>query len=389
MSRRPVAPGGLAVLLLLGGPALAEPVVEIVEPSPGQALFGPRDVRIEVRSEEPVESVTVVFDGRQVAELRSPPWEVAIDAGQENREHRLEVIARTAGGAVGRSTLRFAAFRVDESLDLGLRQLYVTATRRGERLVDLRESELRLLDDGVVQEIVTLEGGEVPFAAVLIVDGSVSMRGEKLEAALAGARAFVRGMNAHDEARLLVASDRLHTVTPFVGPDGDLSDHLEGTVADGATTVHDDLFLGLESLEGRHGRKVVVLLSDGHDTLSALSMEEVRETARRRGAILYWLRLSRAGELVPRSTWRSPERAERDLELLRETVVESGGRVLDLGTSEQMGGSFREVLAELRAQIVIGYYPDPPGPTGEWREVEIEVGRRGVDLRAPRGYLDR
>ena len=56
------------------------------------------------------------------------------------------------------------------------------------------------------------------------------------------------------------------------------------------------MFLAQKRLETRQGRKVIVLLSDGIDVESILSMEQVRWLSRTRQAALYWIRLPRPGE---------------------------------------------------------------------------------------------
>lgn len=393
----------VAVLLRLASPATAalgeEPTVvapsipsfalEIVEPEAGVPIFGRQTLRIAVRPEQPGVRIVLHFDGDVVGELTEPPFVATVDAGQENRSHRIEVIAHATSGESATAVLVTPSVRIDDQTDLDLRQIYLTATRRGERVLDLRAEDFAVVDGGVRQELVTFENGDVPFTAVLLIDASESMHGKKLQAALSGAEGFVRSMKELDEARIVVASDRIQTVSPFVGPDGDLLDFIAGATASGATTLHDQLFLALRSLESRQGRRVVILLSDGDDTHSVLRMAEVRDVARRSRSMVYWLRLARPGDLVPRATWRSPQVAEENRELLFDSVRETGGRVLDVKSPQQMQTALQEILAELREQYVIGYYPQPAGPTGEWRDVEVEIDRRRIDLRYRPRYLDR
>ena len=289
----------LVLVLILAGTLHAEegPEIEIVHPPAGQALFGPQEIRVEVRSPKSVESLTVErltveVDGTVVATLSAPPYLTTADFGDENRDHEILVVAYLRSGATARARLLAPALRIDDEIDLDLQQLYVTATGRGKRRVlDLEAADFVLTDEGVAQEIVTFERGAIPFTAVLMLDGSQSMLGRRLELALAGARSFVAGIREFDEARLLVVADRLLEVSPFVGRGEPLAEALEGTAATGGTALYDYLFLAFKSLERRQGRRVVILLSDGSDVHSAISMDELRESLRRGETLIYWLRL--------------------------------------------------------------------------------------------------
>lgn len=284
---------------------------------------------------------------------------------------------------------------IHDSVDLGLRQLYVTVTKsRGRRVLDLEAGEFRILDEGEPQEIVTFEKGDIPFTAVVLIDGSISMEGPKLTAALEGARAFVDGMREHDEARLVVASDRILAASPFVSKSESLAAILEGVEATGGTTLNDHLFVALDAAERRQGRRVVILLSDGYDAHSLLTMDEVRDVARRSQALVYWLQIRVRGETdrsLPHTVWRSPEEARRSFETLVRTVEETGGRLVPISGPADMEPAFREILAELREQYAIGYYPTSPvsGDGDPWREVTVEVARRKLEVRYRDGYFGR
>ena len=93
-------------------------------------------------------------------------------------------------------------------------------------------------------------------------------------------------------------------------------------------TSNDAIYLALARLEPRSGRKVVLVLSDGVDIESVLSMASVRAHARRSGVILYWLRLGESADagLQAFTPWRDAEAHRREGRLLNESVVESGGR---------------------------------------------------------------
>jgi Ca-activated chloride channel family protein len=393
----------LAGLLLAGAAALGRaapgggPTVTILRPLPGRALFGDVEVELAVRAgAAPVRSVEIFFDGVRAAVLERPPWRAVVQAGQQNLEHRLEVVARDADGRTATAGLATPRVHTDLEVLVELRQLYVRVERNGQAVLDLDRDDFVVLDGNVSQQLTAFARGDAPFTAALLLDASTSMRGQRLATALGGARSFTRGMQGLDEAKLLFFADRVLLETPFTNLPSVLSLPLGDAAAAGGTAVHDALYLALKRLESRPGRRVVVLLSDGVDVESVVPIERVQWAARRSQSVLYWLRLRRAEEEleeVPRkvirtSAWRDAEGHRRGLELLERTVVETGGRVEVLGGIGEVEPALQRLLRELREQYLLGYQPTGGrAGNGGWREVRVMVRGEGLTVRAPRGYL--
>jgi VWFA-related protein len=375
--------------------------VEIVEPAAGVPVFGEITVRGAIAPAAEVARVVFEIDGRSIGERTVPPWTAITDVGEENRPHTVRVVAYDRTGRAVEAQRRLPAIRVDEHVDLELQQVYVTVTRGGKRVLGLERERFAIVDDGRRQEIVTFAGGEIPFSAVLVVDASNSMQGAPLAQALRGARAFVDGMRPLDQAQLLVVSDHLLEVTAAVERGELPAGALEGIEAVGGTAVFDALYLALEAVERRQGRRVVILLSDAFDGVSALSMQDLAEIARESRAMLYWIRpippevsmppapsVSWTRKAPHLTVWRSPETAERNLEHLENAVERSAGRMIPITGMEEARSALEEVLQELREQYALGYYPEPRRDDGRWRKVRVRVRGAFLNARYQRGYFD-
>ena len=286
-------------------------------------------------------------------------------------------------------------FVINEVVDVGLQQLYVTVTdRRGERVVDLGREAFRLTDDDRPQEIVTFAGGDIPLTAVLVVDGSESMEGAPLRAARAGVVAFARGMRELDEASVVVFADRLLGRTSFSNRTEDVVAGLDSLEAVGGTAVVDHLYLSLKLLEERQGRRVVLLLSDGLDSHSVVSFDELDRFARVSQSLVYWIRSRLSAPLRPENLtlmyWVGQGTGARNHRRLGKLVTRSGGRIVEFDSLADVEWAFREVLAELREQYAIGYYPSPPHTgSGRFRSVRVKVDGAGLKVRTREGYVDR
>lgn len=413
-NRFPAHLAALAVGLVLGiiGPSAAASEVEVAISSPeaGTPVFGEVEVVVQVPSDAAVERVEILVDGKRVAELRQSPYRFIVDVGEENRSHYFEAVAHDRIGVLGRAAVETSEVKIDERIDLDLQQVYVTVTRNGRRVRDLERSQFELSDEGKPQEIVTFAHGNIPFTAVLLIDASFSMEGTKLEAARLGALTLVAGMEELDELRLMVFSDRLVTASPFSHDTEPLIQALEVAEAEGGTAVNDFLFQALCELEQRQGRRVVLVLSDGNDVHSVLSMDAVQEIARRSQAQIYWLRLREGIELTTTiqdsrlgsrrgvirqhrshhwvNSWRGQAEMRRQRQSLERTVEESGGRVIPVDSFDVVETAFQEVLSELRDQYALGYYPEPRRNDRSWREIAVAVRADGFKIRTREGYID-
>lgn len=380
---------GFLLAILLAVPALAIDI-SVHNPRDGQVIFGTAEVELEVLSLHPVAEVVLTLDGVEVARLREEPFRTTIDFGEENRARTLEIIATDIHGEVARRTVVTGAIEVHEEVDLNLQQLYVTVTRGGERVLGLTAEDFQILDEGKRQTLVTFEGGDVPLTAVLMIDSSLSMEGEALRAALGGARTFVESMREFDEAKVLVFSDRLLASTPFTGDPAAVSAVMDTVEATGGTAVNDHLFLALEELDQRTGRQVVVLLSDGIDVESVLSMQDVAWKAGRMQSLIYWIRPSNATDLDNAyvSVWRDVAAYRQELDTLQRIVRGSGGSIREIAAYDEAAQAFRDILDELREQYVLGYYPATDRDDGSWHEVRIRLRQSGLGVRSRDGYID-
>lgn len=369
----------------------APPVtVAITSPSATSPCFGLVEVKAEVGGPG-VDTVELIVDGRALGRLTAPPYRFQVDVGQDNRGHTFRVFAKTRDGRTVAAVRETPAIKVNYEMELVLREIYVTIEKGGARVAGLPREDFRILDDGKPQDIVTFEGGDAPITAVLLVDSSESMKGEGLSAALAGAQAFAQGMKELDEAAVFLFSDRLLRATPFTSSAAELARSLEGASAEGGTALTDHLYAALKLLDGRQGRRVVVVLSDGLDVHSALSMKDVLWKAKRSQAIVYWIRL-KAGELAEglsySSSWRDAKANREELDELGQTVDQSGGRILTIADVKESTDAFRTILNELREQYVLGYYPSKVANDGSWHEIDVDVHGFGLNVRARDGYVD-
>jgi Ca-activated chloride channel family protein len=393
--RRSLAPvSALAwalVAALVAPPAARAAEAWFLTPDAGAGIYGPVEFSVHVETDEVILAVEFFVDDVSIGFVTEPPYAVVWDVGYENREHALRAEARLESGERAIARRLTGSFKVDDSLEIELRQLYVNVMAEGQRVQGLQRDDFRILDGGEPEKIVTFEHGDIPVTAVLLLDCSASMEGERFDAAMSGARTFVDRMAPLDEAKIMLFSDRLLAATPFTRDREVLGAALEEAEPVGGTAINDYLFAGLKMLDGRQGRRVVVLFTDGADLHSLLSMRDVLWKAQRSQAVVYWIFLREPEEDGPPKFATALRGYEDNLEeyrLLRRAVAQSGGRIAELDGPEELEGGFAEIMNELRQQYVLGYYPSNAQGDGSWREVDVKVRGVGARVRTRLGYID-
>lgn len=375
--------------------AFAEsPTVEIASPTPGRSLFGEILVEARVGAAEALEAVEVWLDGSRVGTLTPPAFQLRVNVGEDNRSRLIEVVARTVSGVEGRARRTYPPVRIDERVELQLQQVFVTVTKKnGQRTLGLSKEHFEVRDNRRKQPIVTLESGEIPFSAVLLLDASISMKGPQMKAVEQGARTFVEGLADLDEARMIVFAERLIAATGFTMLPDELVEVIPAQEVAGGTALFDHLFWAAHLLKNRLSRRVILLLSDGHDVHSVLPMDQVTEALQRSEIQVYWIQVLEPGEEEKERqffhSFLPPKEILRQRKLLRTTVKRSGGRILRVHHPQEIVGALAEVLQELRDQYAIGFYPKPNVSDGSWHDLEVEVLVPGLTTKARKGYYAR
>ena len=313
-------------------------------------------------------------------------------------------MARTAFTLIGLiATLVFGVFgtassgqtgdlipRFKTGVDLVSLDLCVRDTS-GRFVPELSADDFLILENGKPQQASFLvPSGAVPLTAVLLLDVSQSMYGDKLKRAIEAARQFAELLGPEDRLAILAFNRRAMRLHAF----GDAAEHVSTALsssigqilarddATGSTALYDALLVAAnEMTRARRDslpdtREVVVLLSDGEDTSSRVGFEEVLPVLRRTGALVYSvsLRASARGEWLG-ATWPM-------LTLARD----SGARALSLPTLDALPELYREIVTEVRHLYRLAYASNDTQLDGQWRTISVRVPSRDVHVRTRAGY---
>jgi Ca-activated chloride channel homolog len=249
----------------------------------------------------------------------------------------------------------------------------------GQPVLNLRDDEFEILENGVPQSISKVGRQEkVPLRMVVMLDTSSSVRNRlklEQEAAIDFLRQTLRG---EDRAAFYSFNHDVYLRQDLTDSLASLEAATRNLDARGATAIFDAAFIGARRLVNENGRRVIIIVSDGQNTVSKATRERALEEISRSDAVVFGI-----CPLIRTEYDEYIKQPPNDLELL---ARQTGGRVITVSSAEELVSGFTELAAELRSQYVLSYYSSNDSRDGKFRKIEVRVKRPGVRIRARNGY---
>ena len=251
-------------------------------------------------------------------------------------------------------------------------------------VTDLRREDFVVLEDGVKQDLALFAQKELPISLVMLLDMSASMT-TNVKAVRSAARRLLRTLRPEDEAQIVQFNHGLTVLQAFTSDHDALDDAVAHARPGGSTALHNVLYITLKDLmrtgpSSELRRRAVVLLSDGEDTASMVTDDQVMELARAAEVNIYSIKIGAA----PGST-QAPL-GEQARYLLNALARESGGQAFFPEEVAGLSRIYDRIAQELQSQYSIGYVPRNPKMDGGWRQILVMTQREGVKLRHRLGY---
>jgi Ca-activated chloride channel family protein len=267
-------------------------------------------------------------------------------------------------------------------VDVKLVNIFVNVTDKNGAIVGgLTKDDFAVFEDNRAQQIALFERqSEVPLNLTLAIDTSGSVR-KDLDEEASAARHFAHDiLRQQDEMSVLEFATDVTELTPFTNNLSQIDHGLSELRADWATALYDAICLGSEGLGKRHGRKVLVLVSDGDDTAKSSTYAQAVEAALRNEVMIY--------SLIDVPIEASAGRDLGGEHALITLAEQTGGKHFYVGEGG-LDKAFAQVSDDLRTQYLIGYYPQHQVPGAEFHRVVVTIPRAAADefnVRNKAGY---
>ena len=258
--------------------------------------------------------------------------------------------------------------------------LNVTVTDHSGHLVNnLTQSAFTVMENNVVQPIKYFHHEDVPVSMGLIIDNSGSMR-DKRAGVEAAALALVKDSNKSDEVFVVNFNDEAYLDVDFTNDLDALQAGLQRIDSKLGTAMRDAIRMPIDHIhdKAKRDKKVIVIITDGNDNSSMVTLESVDRLAQQDDVLIY------AIGLLSEEEKSEAAKAKRALKLL---VDATGGQVFYPKEVSEVDAIAHEVALDIRNQYSIAYTPLNEALDGSFRSIKVLVKGPGNPVARTRlGY---
>ena len=271
--------------------------------------------------------------------------------------------------------------------------LNVVVTDPQQKFVNgLTAQDFAVFEDGVAQDVSFFSATHVPLDLAILLDTSASM-GDKMKSVQEAAIGFASSVRQGDRVMIVDIKDSTRILQPLTGDVKAATAAIDSTTAKGGTGLYNGLYLTLKELANERRtstdmrRQAIAVLSDGDDTTSLVSFEDVMDAAKRSGIAIYTitLRSQWALQQAMQTGHRYFSQSEYAMKAL---AVETGGRSFFPMTISELNGVYGSIADELANEYALGYTPKNVKEDGNYRRVMVQVmDHPGARTRTRAGYM--
>jgi len=286
-------------------------------------------------------------------------------------------------GAIALAGIAFSqtsVFKVDVKL---VRVLATVKDASGKLISDLNKQDFQVFDNGISQQVAVFEHhSETPLSIALMVDTSGSTAKDLKYEVTSVSRflhALFREGNQDDRVSLYSFNWEIVLQHGYTRNLASLERAMRNFKAEAGTSMYDAIRFGAESLEDREGRHVMVMVTDGGDTISSTTYHQALAKLHQADTVFYAILVmpitSDAGRNVG---------GENALSTLADST---GGKVFFPSVGPGLDAAFDTILRELRTQYLIGYYPkNVPLTKNPFHTIQLKTTKNDLRVVTRNGY---
>ena len=246
----------------------------------------------------------------------------------------------------------------------------VLVTENGQPVRGLTPADFEINDEGVPQQVDLLSFEQIPLNAILALDMSDSVAGERLDHLRSAGHALLRQLKTDDQCALVTFSHLVSIESKLTHDVDTVRAALDRAEPFGDTALRDGTHAGIMLAESDVGRALLIVFSDGLDTASWLTVDGVLDTARRSDVVVYGVSVKANGN--PR--------------FLRDLSAYTGGSLFEIDSTNNLNALFVRILEEFRQRYLVSYSPRGVSKSG-WHRLEVRVKGRKATVKARPGYM--
>lgn len=256
--------------------------------------------------------------------------------------------------------------------------LNVTVTD-GKRFVGgLQQGDFAVYEDGVQQQVQFFESKSVPVDLILLIDTSSSMR-DKMPVVREAALGFLRTLREEDRGAVVAFSDGVNVVQSLTSDRQALDEAVRSTEPRGSTALNNALYVAMKQFgraahqAGDVRRQAIAVLSDGEDTSSLISFNDVLAMARKSGINIYTIGLQSHYAALRRQAEGNRRYFSESDYAMKTLARETGAQSYFPEFVQDLKGVYASIADELANRSSIGYSPSNPRSDGRFRRIVVRL----------------
>ena len=241
----------------------------------------------------------------------------------------------------------------------------------------LQSTDFAVYEDGVRQDVRFFQADKMPVDLIVLLDTSASMT-DKMDVVHEAASGFLKTLRDGDRGAVVGFSDTVTVLQPLTNDRSALQRAIGTTQAHGGTSLHNAVYISLKQF-GRAARadadvrrQAIVVLSDGEDTSSLVTFDDVLALARQMGVNVYTVALQ-SREAARRLADDGGRRYFTESDYAMQTLARETGAQAFFPGPAGLKSVYASIATELANQYSIGYVPANPGADGRFRKVVVQV----------------
>ena len=263
---------------------------------------------------------------------------------------------------------------------------------QGRAVTDLKLEDFELRVDGQPKPISELSRSDVPVTLALLFDNSESLQSAREFEKQAAIRFFRSVVRPIDRAAIYSVATEVDLVQPLTNNVPALVHTIERFgKPEGATKLLDAIVEASKYLRPYLGRKVIVIVSDGEDTISDTSFDDTLRRVLAADCQIYAVQTKQIEYvMLTGETANANVRSLAAERRLQDLTSHTGGAVYTPLQTSDLDAAFSQISADLAQQYILSYYPADDRADGRFRTISVRVSTRpNMKVRARRGYYPR
>jgi Ca-activated chloride channel family protein len=250
--------------------------------------------------------------------------------------------------------------------DTRLVDLHVSVVDRNGKLVtNLPRTAFKVYENSVEQQIKIFRREDIPVSLGLVIDNSGSML-KKRQSVETAAMQLVKASNPEDQVFIVNFNDEAYLDSPFTSSIAKLEEGVARIDSRGGTAMRDAISMSIDYMrdEGKLDKKVILVITDGDDNFSVITLERLVEKAQQSEALVYSI------GLLNEEDRRRARSAKRALDTI---TAASGGSPYYPAETTGLEEFTLQVAHEIRNQYTIAYTPSDQNLDGSYRRIRVAV----------------